>query len=73
MNSTREERPRRHRTLGAAFFSLCMGTFFLATGFNRPTISNMRTIDLLHLLATGGWFGVGLVTLVRFLVDRRKG
>jgi hypothetical protein len=57
----------------AAFFSFGMGLFCLYTGLNRHSIANMRTIDLVHLLATGACLGVGLVWLVLFLVRRRTG
>jgi hypothetical protein len=64
--------------LVAAFVNLGLGLFFLAIGLNRPSIANMRTIDLGHLLATGAMLGVGLAALVlffvfRFLVFRRRG
>jgi hypothetical protein len=55
--------------LVAVFVGFGLGLFSLATGFNRPSIANMRTIDLVHLLATG----VGLVALVVCLIGRRKG
>jgi hypothetical protein len=72
MTSTREERFRR-APLIAGFFSLFIGIVSLANGFNRPTIANMRTIDLVHLLATGAGLGVGVVVLIIYFVDRRKG
>ena len=72
MTSTREDRPRRPR-LHAAFFCFGFGLFSLYTGLNRPSIANMRTIDLVHLLATGACLGVGLVWLVLYLVGRRTG
>jgi hypothetical protein len=72
MTTTREERFRR-APLFAAFFGGGLGLFSLATGPNRPTISGMRTIDLVHLLATGACLGVGLVSLVLYLVGRRTG
>jgi formate-dependent nitrite reductase membrane component NrfD len=72
MNSTREERLRR-RPLVAAFVGIGLGLLFLATGLNRPSIANMRTVDLVHLLGTGGCLGAGLVTLVRYFVGRRTG
>jgi hypothetical protein len=72
MTRTREERTRRRR-LVAVWIGFGMGLFSLATGLNRPTIANMRTLDLVHLLATGACLGVGLVALVLFLRDRRKG
>jgi len=50
-----------------------LGLFFLAIGLNRPSIADMRTIDLVHLLATGGCFGAALVGVVRYLVGHRKG
>ena len=52
MSSTREERPRR-APLSAAIPGLVLGLLFLAIGFNRPTIANMRTVDLVYLLGTG--------------------
>ena len=72
MNSTREEWPRRRR-LVAVFVGLGLGLLSLITGLNRPSIANMRTIDLVHLLATGACLGVGLAGLVVNLVGRRKG
>ena len=72
MTSTREERPRRSPLFGAlAGFGL--GFLFLAIGLNRPTIADMRTVDLVHLLGTGGCLGAGLVGLVRYFVGRRTG
>ncbi len=70
MNSTSEGRPRRSR-LFPIFAGFGFGLFFLAVGFNRPSIANMRTIDLVHLLATGACLGVGLAGLVMFFVRRR--
>ncbi len=72
MTSTREDRPRRRRLVAA---SVCLGIGFLSlySGLNRPTISSMRTIDIVHLLATGGCFGVGLVWLVVSFVGRPTG
>ena len=71
MNSTREEWPRRR--LFPVFVGLGLGLLFLAIGFNRPTIANMRTIDLVYLLLSGACFGTGLVWLVVYFVGRRKG
>ena len=72
MTDTREGRPRRS-PLVAAFIGGGFGLFFLVIGLSRPSIANMRTVDLVHLLATGAYFGVGLVTVAWYLVDRRKG
>ncbi len=72
MTSTREERPRRP-PLVAAFLGFGLGLLFLAIGLNRPSIANMRTVDLIHLLATGACLGAGLVALVLNLVGRPKG
>jgi hypothetical protein len=72
MNSTREERPRRGR-LVAAFFGFGVGLFGLAVGLNRPSIANMRTLDLVHLLTTGAGLGVGLVWVVLYFGGRRTG
>jgi hypothetical protein len=63
----------RRNPLRAAFLGAGLGLFFLFIGLNRPTIANMRKIDLLHLLATGGFFGVAVVGVVLYLVGRRKG
>ena len=72
MTGTREEWPRRRR-LVAAFVAFGMGLLGLYTGLNRPSIANMRTVDLVHLLGTGTCIGVGLVALVPFFIVRRKG
>jgi hypothetical protein len=72
MTSTREERPRRSPLL-AACIGGGIGLFSLFTGLNRPTIANMRTVDLIHLLGTGACLGVALVGVVLYLVGRRKG
>ena len=70
MNSTREERPRQP-IRAIRFIGLPLGLLFLAIGFNRPTIANMRTVDLVYLLATGATLGAGLVAVVLHLVGRR--
>ena len=70
MNSTREGRPSRP-PLFAAFIGVGLGILFLAIGLNRPSIANMRTVDLVYLLATGACLGAGLVALVLNLVGRR--
>jgi formate-dependent nitrite reductase membrane component NrfD len=72
MSSTREEWPRRRR-LVAAFVGFGLGLLFLAIGLNRPSIANMRTVDLVYLLATGACLGASLVGLVVFLVGRGQG
>jgi hypothetical protein len=72
MTSTREERFRL-APLIAGCFSIGIGFLSLYSGFNRPTIANMRTVDLVHLLGTGVSLGVGLVALIIYFVHRRKG
>ena len=72
MTSTREERFRRGPLI-AGLFAGGMGLFCLATGLNWPTIASMRTIDLVHLLATGAGLGVRLVGVILSLVRRRTG
>ena len=73
MTSTREERLRRGPLL-AASLSGGLGLLFLAIGLNRPSIANMRTVDLVHLLGTGACLGVALMGVVLYLVvGRRKG
>jgi hypothetical protein len=72
MASTRDERFRRPRLVGA-FVNLGLGLLFLAMAFSRPTITNMRLNDLVTLLAAGACLGMGLVALVLYLVDRRTG
>jgi hypothetical protein len=59
--------------LGLAFFFVCLGVLFTATGFNRPTIANMRTVDLLHPLGAGASLGAGLMLMVLHFVLRRHG
>lgn len=72
MSSTYDLRLRRSPLFGV-FAGFGFGLFFLAVGLNRPTIADMRTIDLVHLLATGGCFGVGLVALVLYFRGHRPG
>jgi hypothetical protein len=72
MTSTPEQRPRRSPLL-RAFIGGGMGLFFLFVGLSRPSIANMRTIDLVHLLATGACFGVALVSVGMYFVSRREG
>ena len=72
MTRTPEDRPRRV-PLSLAIPGLVLGLMFLAIGLNRPTIANMRTIDLVHLLATGACLGVALVAVVLHFVRRREG
>jgi hypothetical protein len=72
MTITPEERPRRSPLLAAAIGG-GFGLFFLAIGLNRPSIANMRTVDVIHLLATGGCLGAGLVGVVLHFVVRRRG
>jgi hypothetical protein len=73
MTSTREERPGLPSPLARAIPGFGLGLLFLAIALNRPSIANMRTVDLVHLLGTGACFGVGLVGLVRFFFFRRTG
>jgi hypothetical protein len=70
MTSTPEKRPR---PFFAVAFSLGFGLFFLYTGLSRPSIANMRTIDVIHLLVTGAFFGVALVWVVQYFKGRLKG
>jgi hypothetical protein len=59
--------------LVVAFVGFGLGFLFLAIGLNRPSIANMRTVDLVYLLATGACLGAGLVGLAVFLVGRYQG
>jgi hypothetical protein len=70
VSSTRKERPPR--PLLIAFINFGLGLWILINGFSRPTIANMRTLDLEHLLAAGAGFGAGLAWLAVFLYGRRK-
>ena len=74
MNSTREGWPRRP-FLVVRFIGLPLGLLFLANGLfgNRPTIANMRPVDLIYLLGTGACLGAGLVAVVWHFAGRRKG
>ena len=72
MTSTREERPRPNPLLGA-FLGGGLGLLFLVIGLNRPSISDMRTVDLIHLLGTGACMGVGLAAVVLHFRGRRTG
>jgi hypothetical protein len=70
MTNDREEHPRR---LIVGSLLLGLGILFLGTGLNRPTIANMRTVDIVHLTGAGLNLGAGLALLVWHLVLRRKG
>ncbi|MFO0887819.1 MAG: hypothetical protein U0790_01605 [Isosphaeraceae bacterium] len=72
MTSTREDRPRQP-IRAVRFIGLPLGFLFLAIGLNRPTIANMRTVDLIYLLGTGACLGAGLVGTVLHFVHRREG
>lgn len=72
MTSTREERPRQPIRAGR-FIGLPLGLLFLAIGLNRPTIADMRTVDLIYLLATGACLGAGLMAVVLYFIHRREG
>jgi hypothetical protein len=60
MTSTREKRIRQG-LMWAACFGGGMGLFNLYVGLSRPSIANMRIVDIMHLLATGAFFGVCLL------------
>lgn len=70
MSSTREERPRQP-VRAARFIGLPLGLLFLANGFTRPAIANMRSVDLIYLLGTGACLGAGLVAVIMHLFARR--
>jgi len=70
MTSTYELRLRRSPLFGAIIGG-GFGLFSLALGLSRPTIADMRTIDLIHLLATGACFGVALAAVVMHFRGRR--
>jgi hypothetical protein len=72
MTRTPLERTRQ-RLQAVAFVNLPLGLILLATGFTRPTIANMRTVDLIYLLGTGFCLGAGLVCSIVFLRSRREG
>ena len=71
MTSTRAERLRRGLLL-AVCVGGGMGLFTLYSGLNRPTIANMRTVDLVHLLAAGAGLGVGLLAGCLYVGVRRQ-
>ena len=72
MTRTPLERTRQ-RLQAAPYFGLPLGLLSLAIGLSRPTISGMRTNDLIHLLATGICLGAGMVGLIVLLASRRDG
>jgi hypothetical protein len=72
MTRTPLERTRQ-RLQAATYFGLPLGLINLAIGLSRPTISGMRTNDLIQLLATGICLGAGMVGLIVLLVSRRDG
>jgi formate-dependent nitrite reductase membrane component NrfD len=71
MSSTREERPRHYRLVGA--IGLPLGLLFLVIALNRPNIANMPFHDIFFLLTTGICLGSGLAGLIIYFVHGRKG
>ena len=71
MSGTYELRLRGSPLFGA-FIGGGFGLFNLVVGLNRPSIANIRTIDLVHLLATGACFGVALAAVVVYFRCRRQ-
>jgi len=44
----------------------------LLTMLDRPSLANIRGVDFVRLIATGGIFGAAIVILVQYFVDRRS-
>jgi hypothetical protein len=49
-----------------------LGLLNLVTALGRPSVSNMRGVDVVHLLGVGVLFGVALVTFFLFLFRARR-
>ena len=44
----------------------------LITLLNRPSVANIRTVDIVHLITTGVALGAFLVSLGIFFIHRRS-
>jgi hypothetical protein len=58
------------RLLYAFFTGGAFALLSLLSLLGRPSVANMRTVDIVHLLATGVCLGAALVALALFLVFR---
>jgi hypothetical protein len=70
--SNSHEKRFRQGLLWAACFGGLMGFISLASGLSRPSIAEMRTVDLIHLLATGGCLGACLLALGLYIGILRR-
>ena len=64
---------KNRRTLLRVFFVLTsFGILSLLTMLSRPTLANIRAVDLVHLIGTGMCFGGAIVALVVYLRSRHS-
>ena len=64
---------KERRLLYVFFASGAFSLVSLLSLLGRPSVANIRTVDLVHLIATGVCLGAALVALVLFFVFRYHG
>jgi hypothetical protein len=64
---------KERRLLPVIFVSGASALVGLLGLLGRPSVANIRTVDLVHLIATGVCLGAALVALVLFFVFRYRG
>src|SRR5437016_4949720 len=54
------------------FFVLCaFGVLSLLSMLSRPSLANIRAVDVVHLIGTGMCFGAGIVALVGYFHSKQ--
>jgi hypothetical protein len=61
------------RFLSVLAFCVAGALVSFVTLVNRPSATNIRTIDLVHLITTGFFFGAALVALLVYFGFRNRG
>ena len=63
---------KRPTFLRIFFVLTAFGIISLLAMLNRPTLANIRAVDLVHLIGTGMCFGGSVVALVVYFRDRHS-
>ena len=58
--------------LRICFVLIAFGFISLLAMFSRPTLGDIRAVDIVHLMGTGMCFGGGIVALVAHLRGRHS-
>ena len=56
----------RRASLRVFFVLVAFGVLSLLAMLSRPSLANVRAVDLVHLLGTGMCFGAAIVALVTY-------